>query len=59
MCSTIERGGAVLLELFVNGTMVVHATDRDDPYPAGTIGLFASAGETLQVEFDNSIAEEI
>jgi hypothetical protein len=59
VCSTIEGGGAVLLELSVNGNMVAAATDRDDPYLAGTTGLFAFAGETLQVEFDNFIVEEI
>jgi hypothetical protein len=59
VCSTIEGGGAVLLELSVNGNMVATATDRDDPYLAGTTGLFAFAGETLQVEFDNFIVEEI
>jgi hypothetical protein len=59
VCSTIEGGGAVLLELSVNGDMVAAATDRDDPYLAGTTGLFAFAGESLQVEFDNFIVEEI
>jgi hypothetical protein len=58
-CSTLEGGGAVLLELSVNGTTVVSATDRDNPYLAGTIGLHAFAGETLQVEFDNFIVEEM
>jgi len=59
VCSTIEGGGAVLLELSVNGNMVATATDRDNPYLEGTIGLFAFAGETLQVDFDNFIAKEI
>jgi hypothetical protein len=59
VCSTIEGGGAVLLELSVNGNMVAAATDRDNPYLAGTTGLFAFAGETLEVEFDNFIVEEI
>ena len=58
-CSTIEQGGAVLLELSVNGTTVVSAIDRDSPFLEGTIGLHAFAGETLQVEFDNFIVKEI
>jgi hypothetical protein len=57
-CSTME-GGAVLLELSVNGTTVVSAIDRDNPYLEGTIGLHVFAGESLQVEFDNFIVKEI
>lgn len=59
VCSTIEGGGAVLLELSVNGNMVAAATDRDNPCLEGTICLFAFAGETLQVDFDNFIAKEL
>ena len=58
-CSTTEEGEAVLLELSVNGTKVASATDRDNPYLDGTIGLYAFAGESLQVEFDNFIVKEI
>jgi len=59
VCSTIDQGAAVLLELSVNGTVLADATDRDDPHLAGTIGLYVYTVGTQEVEFDNFKVKEI
>jgi len=58
-CRTIEQGGAVLLELAMNGEVVADATDRDSPLLAGTVGLYAYAFSTLDVAFDSVVINEL
>jgi len=58
-CRTIEQGGAVVLEFAINGDVVADATDRDTPLLAGTVALFGFTEETLEVEFDNLIVNEV
>jgi hypothetical protein len=58
-CRTIEQGGAVLLELTMNGDKLIDATDRDNPHLAGTIGMYAYTLGMLEVEFDNLTVNEL
>jgi hypothetical protein len=57
VCTSIEEDAAVHLEFSVNGNVVAAATDRDDPHLVGTLGVFVYTVDTLEVEFDNFVAE--
>jgi hypothetical protein len=57
-CTSVGGQNAVHLVLWVNGTMVLDATDRKNPFTGGTVGLFvasASNSETVKAEFDNFV----
>jgi hypothetical protein len=58
-CNTIEQGGAVHLELALNGDVIADATDRDSPLLAGTIGFHAFTEGTLEVAFDNLVVNKL
>jgi hypothetical protein len=66
VCRTIQRGRAVRLEFWVDGKMILPATDKNSPITSsGTFGMHVAllpgggnVGDTLEVEFDNFKAFE-
>lgn len=53
-CTGDEGGQAVRLAFSVNGQLVEELTDRKDPLPAGSVGLFLGSAKEAQTE---SVAE--
>lgn len=63
VCTTVDGGQAVRLELWLNGQKMIDFTDRDHPYTKGYMGLFAESlsdsSTTAGAEFDNFAAARL
>jgi hypothetical protein len=57
VCANDERQQAVDLVLSVNGQEVLEYTDTDDPFLAGTVGLFVTTDGAYEAEFDNFVVD--
>ena len=56
-CTTDEANEAVHLAVWANDQKLAAATDADDPFLTGTVGLFVSAHRRIDVEFDDFVVE--
>jgi hypothetical protein len=62
-CWSNEGQRSVNLVFYVNGQIVSHHTDSNDPLPTGTVGLVVQTGaeakEAIEVEFDNFVVRQV
>jgi hypothetical protein len=56
-CTNDDANEVVHLAVWVNGRKMAEATDADEPFLTGTVGLFVSTEETIEVQFDNFAVE--